>query len=232
MRRISTVVPFVLLGLAGSGCAGRAEPAGTGTLGHASTPAAISTTPAAASTPAPVVTVTKTARPSASPTAPSRWPSPEDCVSYDPAHLAVHYEAGVFVVSDGATEVARLQGDPHSNVGEKGIALARRYREHCFLGRGNIEGDYVFDYWRSPTGAHTTIPDEEDACSPYDPTNLQLEDLGAGGGWRLKDHDHVLHLFADDSDARGGLLVASMYHEICFVGVITDTNLDQVSYFR
>jgi hypothetical protein len=243
MRRIYMIVPLVLVGLTAGGCAKKADPGARGTIGHASPTASgkppstktpITKSPTGTPAGTPTKTPTASATPSRTPPA-AHWPSPEDCVSYDPTHLTTHYEAGIFVVLDGVKEVARLQGEPAGHAGVQALALAKNYRKHCFLGRANTQpdsGQFIFDYWRSPTATKTPIPDEYDACSSYDPTNLTLEDLGSGGGWRLKDHDHVLHLFASGSDGSGGLLVASMYHQICFLGVTTDSDLDQLSYFR
>src|SRR5262245_41993642 len=35
------------------------------------------------------------------------WPSPEDCVSYDPTALTTRYDAGFWTVSDGSVEAVR-----------------------------------------------------------------------------------------------------------------------------
>jgi hypothetical protein len=169
------------------------------------------------------------------PAAPA-WPSPEDCISYNPANVTVQYEAGFYTVADGSLVVMRLSGAPGENVGDKALALAKRYRKHCFLGRDNTREDknsYVFDYWRNASGMTPAIPDQEDDCSPYDRGNLTVEDMGGGYGWRVKDHDHVLHLFDNQSDARNGKLVLSKYHQICSIGNSGDEDDPEfVSYSR
>ncbi len=76
---------------------------------------------------------------------------------------------------------------------------------------------------------NTTIPDQEEDCSPYDRNNLTVEDMGNGYGWRVKDHDHVLHLFDNESDARNGKLVLAKYSQICSIG-FTDDGREVVSY--
>lgn len=160
------------------------------------------------------------APPAPAPPAPS-WPTPEDCVSYNPEDLSVEYEAGIYAVRSGSQVVLRLSGGPGEMVGEQGLALAQRYRKHCYLGRDNTREDknaYVFDYWRSPSGMTPPIADEEEQCSGYDRKNLTVEDMGGGYGWRVKDHDHVLHVFDNESDARNGRLVLSKYGQICFLG--------------
>ncbi len=76
---------------------------------------------------------------------------------------------------------------------------------------------------------NTTIPDQEEDCSPYDRHNLTVEDMGGGYGWRVKDHDHVLHLFDNESDARNGKLVLAKYSQICSIG-FSDDGRDVMSY--
>ena len=79
----------------------------------------------------------------------------------------------------------------------------------------------MFDYWRDPSGQNPTIPDQADDCSPYDRTNLTVEDMGGTEGWRVKDHDHVLHVFYTEQDARAGQQVLSKYAQVCFIGDIS-----------
>jgi hypothetical protein len=168
-------------------------------------------------------------------TAAPAWPTPEDCIAYHPGSLTVHYEAGFYSVNDGPTVVVLLHGGPGDNTGEKGLALAQRYSKHCFLGRNNTreeKNSYIFDYWRNASGLTPTIADQDQDCSDYNRNNLTVEDMGDGNGWRVKDHDHVLHLFDNESDARNGKLVLSKYHQICFIGTYDDNfGQDAVSYF-
>lgn len=176
------------------------------------------------------------AAPSTRKTTTSDWPANGDCVSYHPDNLTVTGSGatGLFTVADGATVVIRVPGQS-DDVGQQALALARRYSTHCYLGRTNNldpKGDYIFDYWRNPSGRNTTITGEEDLCSPYDNKNLTVEDLGDGNGWRVKDHDHVLHLFATRSDADNGALVLRKYSQVCAIGDNDDEDLGQVDYQR
>jgi hypothetical protein len=228
MRR----VPQLLLAAACVLAAGTACAAGKGdpvtappTFSSVVSPSAAPEEASAAPSPA-----RSSARPSS---AGQSWPSPADCVSYNPNNLTVHYEAGVHEVRDGSKVVARLHGGPGDQVGEQGLALAQRYRRHCFIGRGNGREDanaYVFDYWRDSSGKRTTIPGEDDACSAYKRGNLQVNDMGSGHGWRVKDDDHVLHVFDDESDARDGRLVLAKYGQICSLGSPPDDDQDYVTY--
>ncbi len=216
MRRISIAAPLTVLGLllAASGCANSpatpsSEPSADAGLGTATeTPAATATTggpgPGTATTTASTV----------------QWPSPLDCISYNPNAIAVNYAAGVWAVKENQNEIVRVYGGPSDNVGQKALALAKRYRQVCFIGRGNYRDDkdaYIFEYWRNPSGINTTIPDSEDDCSPYNRNNLTVEDMGSGYGWRVKDHDHPLQVFDNESDAKNGKIVLLKYNQICTV---------------
>jgi hypothetical protein len=196
--------------------------------------------PTSVAGPAPVVSsvvssspgpVTTHGTPTSTP-APS-WPSPEDCITYNPSTVTSHYEAGIYQISDGSHVIMRLHGGPGENLGAQGVALAKRYKRHCFLGRGNSReehGEYVFDYWRDTTGSNPSIPDEN--CSDYNKNNLTVEDMGSGNGWRVKDHDHPLQLFDNESDARNGKLVLAKYSHICHLDEGYDgLDRDPISYF-
>ncbi len=194
----------------------------------------------AGTNPTPVVSsvVTGLPGPTSSPGKPSstpapQWPTPEDCITYNPGTVTSHYEAGIYQISDGSHVIMRLPGGPGENLGTQGVALAKRYKRHCFLGRSNSReehGEYVFDYWRDGSGSNPSIPDEN--CSDYNKNNLTVEDMGGGNGWRVKDHDHVLQLFDNESDAKNGKLVLAKYSHICFIGEAYDgTDRDPISYF-
>jgi hypothetical protein len=231
MRRLLAAAPAAVLLLLASACGsssgtGQAEPTASGVFDQTSPSAAATNTGGAPATQNTGNTGGNTQ---------AQWPSPEDCVSYNPSNVKSRYEAGIWAIVDGNIEVMRLHGGPSENVGEKGVALAKRFRRHCYLGRNNTREEkysYIFDYWRDPSGQNPAIADQEDDCSPYDKNNLTVENMGSGQGWRVKDHDHVLHLFDNETDARNGKLVLSKYNQICFIGNPPDSNQgqDQVSY--
>jgi len=229
---------FAAIGLltlaASAGCAVGSKAAATGPSASTEPTSTATAEPSPVPDAAPPAPTTTKAPPKQA--APS-WPSPEDCISYNPANVTVVYEAGIYSVNDGSKVVMRLHGGPGENVGDQGLALAKRFRKHCFIGRNNTRTEernsYIFDYWRDPSGNTPAIPDEEDACSDYDRTNLTVEDMGSGYGWRVKDHDHVLHVFDDETDARNGKLVLAKYRMICFIGhEADDGDQDVVSYMR
>jgi hypothetical protein len=234
MRRTS-LATLALLGLvlfAGAGC--NRTPADAGQAQDAppaeNSPAASDGFGSGGGSPAP----TKT-QPSKPPTTPANtWPTPENCISYNPANLTVGYAGGLWVVSDANKYVAKAAGGPSENAGDKLLALAKHYKRHCLIGANNQREEktsFVFDYWRDSSGMNPTIADQDEDCSPYNRNNLTVENMGSGHGWRVKDHDHVLHLFDTESDARNGRLVLAKYGKICFLGN-NDDNQEQVSYSR
>jgi hypothetical protein len=220
MQRLSLALPLAVIGVLAMGASCGSKPQAAPVVSTVVTPSAIPV-----SSPDP-------GKATGSPAPPS-WPTPEDCITYNPSNVTSHYEAGIYQINDGSKIVLRLHGGPGENVGQQGLALAKRWRKHCFLGRANTReehGEYVFDYWRDASGNNPAIPDEN--CSSYNKNNLTVEDMGGGNGWRVKDHDHVLQLFDNESDARNGKLVLAKYSKICFLDQAYD-NLDRdpISYF-
>jgi hypothetical protein len=159
------------------------------------------------------------------------WPTPENCVSYNPANVTSFYEAGIYMIRDGSKDLLRLHGESGGTLGQQGVALAKRYKKLCFLGRNNTREEnnmYVFEYWRDPSGSNPSIPEEN--CGNYDKNNLTVENMGGGDGWRVLDHNNPLQLFDNESDARNGKLVLSKYSKICRIGDPDDNGV-VVTYF-
>jgi hypothetical protein len=165
---------------------------------------------------------------------PPSWPTPEDCVSYNPSNVTVSFGGDLYTVADGGTVVLRVTGQTGDGTGDKVLALAKRYAKHCYLGRTNNreeKNSFVFDYWRNQVSGAAPVPGSEDDCSQYDNHNLTVEDMGDGNGWRVKDHDHVLGLFDNETDARNGKLVLAKYGQICTIGN-GDNDPEVITYFR
>jgi hypothetical protein len=228
MRRSLITAPLavVFVLMAAAACGGKGN-TGT-TLGEGPTG-----TPTVAPSSAPVTTSTsagasdkKTNNP-----APPSWPTPEDCVSYNPNNLTTNYEAGILQVNDGSKVVMRLHDDPGDTVmPTQALAVAKRFKKHCFIGNGNTREEkysFIFDYWRDSSGMKPSIPGVDDLCSNYNHNNLTVEDMGNGDGWRVKDHDNVLHLFDNEKDAKNGKLVLSKYSKQCYLGNDPDDNMGQ-----
>lgn len=228
MRLTSIVAPLALLCVlaTGVGCSST-----TGTQGAPpSVTTVVSPSASPSSSPLPAGA---SAKASPKPPAAASWPTPEDCISYSPSKATVRYDAGEFIVEAGSTTVLRVPGSSGSDLGDKALALAKRYSKHCFLGRKNTREEkerYIFDYWRNQVSGAKQVPGQEDDCSDYDRTNLTVDDMGNGDGWRVKDHDNVLHVFDTESDARNGKLVLSKYHLKCTLGDGGDGELAQITY--
>lgn len=54
-------------------------------------------------------------------------------------------------------------------------------------------------------------------CIPYDPANLELEDLGEPG-WRINSGASALKLYDTRDDAELGMLIVERHTELCFIG--------------
>src|SRR5262245_46611351 len=158
MRRSLIAIPLALVfALATTACGGKAapnttEPPGTGVIGGPSeTPSATAGTETTPPDPGPTT---------AAPPPQAQWPSPLDCISYDPNGLTSVYEAGVWSIKQGSNEIVRVYGGPSDDMGDKALALAKRYRQVCFIGRGNFRDEkeaYIFEYWRNPSGNNSPI---------------------------------------------------------------------------
>ena len=234
IRSVRLAAPLAIAAIAAillfaAGCGGKSGPDAGGPAPATTTgqPAPTGTgQPSRSGGPAPTTTKTTTS-------STSDWPSPEDCVSYNPSTLTVHYEAGIYAINSGSTEVVRVHGGPTDTTGQKALAVAQRYKRHCYIGRNNTrpeQGQYVMDYWRDSSGQNPTIPGQDDDCSPYNRNNLTVEDMGGGDGWRVKDHDHVLHLFDNQKDALNGKLVIAKYSQACTISDGSDAQIN-VSYW-
>jgi hypothetical protein len=236
-RTLLAAAAVVVAALAAAGCGPAETPLAAAPTGEASPVTTVAPDPA--EQPAPLSGVDPeggpdpAAPPTRKPSTGNGWPSPEDCVAYDPGRLTVQFDNGIYTVGDGTTVVARVHGQDGDGVGDKVLALAQRYRKHCYIGRSNTRveerGSYIFDYWRGSSGQTPPIPGQDEDCSSYDRGNLTVDDMGNGYGWRVKDHDHVLHLFDNESDARDGALVLARTNQLCFIGD-NDGGQDVISY--
>lgn len=150
----------------------------------------------------------------------------ENCITYEPATAEVSpNNAGGYSLWASGQELIRFYQDGDSNASAKVLALAKRYRTVCFVGRGNDRLEFVFEYWKNPSGSNSPIPDSEDDCTSYDRNNLQVDDTGYG--WRVKNDDNVLQLFATQSDANNGRTVLAMYDRICRISTESPDGDDQ-----
>lgn len=143
--------------------------------------------------------------------------SPDDCIHYNPAALAVNADGALgYQLSDGSSSLLLLD-----SVGDAITAynMARNYSQMCFIGRDNTRtGDqryrYITEYWQG-AGVSTSLPTPD--CIGYDNTNLSINNLGADG-WQLVSGSNALLIFDSQADANKGKAVAAAHHNLCFIG--------------
>ncbi|HZM84530.1 MAG TPA: hypothetical protein VFC19_53095 [Candidatus Limnocylindrales bacterium] len=178
--------------------------------GPASTPA-LSAPPAATSFPSPVY-----AAPSVM-TATDLGIRPTDCVVYatEKLRIASVGERG-WRLTDGTREVALLDNKADA---EMAVALAKRHKARCFIGRGNTRpnrNDYIVGYWTGNSGIATTIGPQED-CLTYRTTSLRIVNEGAKG-WLLTDGASRMDILDSAQDANNALVLARRFSKQCFIG--------------
>lgn len=139
-----------------------------------------------------------------------------DCVNYDPAPLKIASDRSAgWVLTDGSTNLLTLDNESDAR---QALALARRYKSHCFLGRGNTRpnrSDYIIEYWEAPTRAPTVI-DAED-CVRYDAGALRIAESGAQG-FVLTDGRSRLLAADKQKDAQKAWDIAQKHTSLCFIG--------------
>ena len=142
---------------ASAGCGSASGSNGSGALTTVpTTPVTGATTPPA-TTKAPTTATPTTKKPPA-----SSWPTPEDCVSYNPDNVTVPLGLGggqtSFTVKDGNTTVMHLYGQS-DDVAKQGLGspgATGNTATSAGTTTASAKGDYIFDYWRNPTGQTTT----------------------------------------------------------------------------
>jgi hypothetical protein len=144
-------------------------------------------------------------------------PSPEDCVSYDPAILQVQNlgETGWRMISGNH---AMALYDTYGDAADA-IKVARQFTRSCFIGRSNTRPDryaYIVRYWKNPSGLPLGEAPTFD-CVTYDPAKLKVKKDG-DLGWRLLGGDDPLLLLSSAPDAERARLVASANSKLCFIG--------------
>ncbi|MBN1642964.1 MAG: hypothetical protein JXA09_17135 [Anaerolineae bacterium] len=73
----------------------------------------------------------------------------EDCLPYDPDALRIVDEGKTgWLLTDGRTRILILDDEQDA---QAALTLARQYKYHCFIGRGNTRPEsaaYIVDYWK------------------------------------------------------------------------------------
>jgi hypothetical protein len=144
------------------------------------------------------------------------WPSPADCIGYDPTNITVSYNSsfGVYQVISGSDALLAYQNQADAN---DGAALARRYTQQCFVGRSNTCSNRyqcIMDYWLGPSNLSSTIAVQD--CIPYN--RNQLSETPSGSDWQVSDPTSIIGLFSSKADADAAVMVLRHTSNICYVG--------------
>ena len=195
-RLAGLVLAIALIGL-GAGCASKSGTentasgeTGSGQLGDV--PATAEATPTAVPTPT-STSVGEDGTPDPVPTAAPKLtliinptlllasPSPADCVTYNPTTVTISYAAPTqtWSIVDGTQGllVFKRQADA-----DAGLALAKSYKKHCWIGRTNTRsnhGAYVMDYWLDAVAGAAAVPNPD--CLPHTASQLAVASSGTSG---------------------------------------------------
>jgi len=146
------------------------------------------------------------------------WPSNPDCIAHDPVNLNITYDASLdmWKVVEGGHSLLAFTRQVDA---QAGLALARAYRKHCFIGRGNTRAEhdrYVMDYWLDPVQA-PVIPNPD--CIAHDGSALYIDTYRASDGpvWRVRTAAELIAGFATEADARDAILVMKHFNRHCYI---------------
>jgi hypothetical protein len=231
-RLAGLVLAIALIGL-GAGCASKSGTennasgeTGSGQLGDV--PATAEATPTAVPTPTstsvgedgtpdPVPTVAPKLTLIINPTLLLAWPSPADCVTYNPATVTISYAAPTqtWSIVDGTQGllVFKRQADA-----DAGLALAKSYKKHCWIGRTNTRsnhGAYVMDYWLDAVAGAAAVPNPD--CLPHTASQLAVASSGTSG-WLVTNGSEAVKLLDTKADADNAVLVMKHYNRHCYIG--------------
>jgi len=141
----------------------------------------------------------------------------EDCEPYEPAALQITREEGVGFVL-GAAGAVMLTLD-NENDARRALALARGYKSHCYLGRGNSRpnrSSFITEYWKVRSGAPIVIDGED--CDTYSRSSLRIVDNGPQGFAVVEGTGRLLVRADNQADAQMARAIAQQYTRLCFIG--------------
>jgi hypothetical protein len=232
-RLAGLLLAIALIGL-GAGCASKSGTdttatgeTGSGQLGDV--PATAEPTPTAVPTPT-STDVGEDGTPDPGPSTPGPkltlainpsllllWPNPADCVTYNPATVSISYAAPTqtWSIVDGTQGllVFKRQADA-----DAGLALAKSYKKHCWIGRTNTRsnhGAYVMDYWLDPVPGAAAVPNPD--CLPHTSGQLAVSSAGTSG-WLVQNGGEAVKLLDTKADADNAVLVMKHFNRHCYIG--------------
>jgi hypothetical protein len=145
------------------------------------------------------------------------WPSPADCLTHNPNNVTILYtstgpNAPLWQVVDGSQALLAYKREVDA---QSGLALAKSYRKHCFVGRGTSSVERVMDYWLEPVSGAAPVPNPD--CLQHDPADIYAEAVG-DGSWRVRSADSLMMVFNIKEDADEAVLVLKHYNRRCYIG--------------
>ena len=146
----------------------------------------------------------------------------EDCLPHDSDALTIEPQlADTWLLTDMQTRMAMFDRRQDA---DNALALARRYRLHCYIGRhpstrpgvpARPTAEYIHSYWKRPTGKTTTISPE--SCAPYVPAQVRMLNKDAAG-WLVTDGGTLALKLDSRSDAEAALELVKGYTQHCVIG--------------
>lgn len=142
--------------------------------------------------------------------------APVDVLSYDPAHLQIKDEEPNGWLLEGSSRMKMFASQEDAL---NGLAVARRYRGHGFVGRNNARPnrrDYIVEYWTGSSGLPWQALSKTDRIS-FHASKLFGAYLGADG-WSIRDGASMLLTVDNANDAAQIMQVMQAYRWMCFIG--------------
>ena len=145
------------------------------------------------------------------------WPTPADCVTYDPASAAVVYVPATltYQVKSGSTVVLSFKRNADAT---QALAVVKSYKQHCWVGRGNPRPNpesYTMDYWLSPVQDAPAVPTPD--CFAHVAAELTAQDNGAAG-WVVRTSSELIASFDTKAQALDAILVMKHFNRHCWLG--------------
>ncbi len=148
------------------------------------------------------------------------WPSPADCISYDPTIAAISVQFAIapatptYHVKSGSTTVLSFKRMVDA---QEGLKVVQAYKQHCWVGRGNSmpnPDSYTMDYWLSPVSSPTIASPD---CFAHNASELSVKDNG-DGTWTVRSNSELITSFDTKAQAQDAILVMKHYNRHCYLG--------------
>jgi hypothetical protein len=144
----------------------------------------------------------------------SEWPTPPDCLSYNPNTVAIKHSgtgsSELWQLVDGSSALLAFRT---ALGGSQALALAKAYRQLCFIGRGTEAVTDVATYWLDQV-APPDVPSAD--CLSHDPSQLSV--VASGSGWLVRTSNESIKYFSQKANANKYVLVLKHYNWHCYIG--------------